>query len=48
MRILLDAFLMEKAIYELVYELNNRPDWLIAPLQGIAQILGMEESVSAH
>ena len=39
LRILLDAFLLDKAIYELSYELNNRPDWLTIPLQGISQIL---------
>ncbi len=36
---LLDAYLLEKAIYELVYELNNRPDWVRIPLQGIMQLL---------
>jgi maltose alpha-D-glucosyltransferase/alpha-amylase len=38
-RIILDAYLLEKAIYELNYELNNRPDWVGLPLQGILQIL---------
>ncbi len=33
--ILLRVFLMEKAIYELGYELNGRPDWVIIPLRGI-------------
>ena len=32
---LLDAFLLEKAIYELGYELNNRPDWVSIPIRGI-------------
>ncbi len=36
---LLDAFLLEKALYEVNYELNNRPAWLGIPLRGIAQIL---------
>jgi maltose alpha-D-glucosyltransferase/alpha-amylase len=40
--ILLDTFLLEKAIYELGYELNNRPDWVRIPLQGIRQILDGE------
>jgi maltose alpha-D-glucosyltransferase/alpha-amylase len=37
--ILLRTFLLEKAIYELGYELNNRPDWLVIPLGGIKQLL---------
>jgi len=37
--VLLDALLLEKVIYELSYELNNRPDWLKIPLQGILQLL---------
>jgi maltose alpha-D-glucosyltransferase/alpha-amylase len=37
---LLRAFLLEKAVYELGYELNNRPGWVRIPLQGIRQILG--------
>jgi maltose alpha-D-glucosyltransferase/alpha-amylase len=32
---LLDAYLLEKALYELLYELNNRPSWLRIPLAGI-------------
>ncbi len=37
---LLDVFLLEKACYELTYELNNRPDWVAIPLRGILQLLG--------
>ncbi len=36
---LLDAFILEKAIYEVSYELNNRPSWVGIPLRGILQIL---------
>lgn len=36
---LLDAFLLDKALYELRYELNNRPQWVAIPLEGIAQLL---------
>ena len=42
LRILLAAFIMDKAIYELGYELNNRPDWLLIPTRSIVQLLGME------
>jgi trehalose synthase-fused probable maltokinase len=38
LQVLLDAYLLEKAIYELIYELNNRPDWLRIPLQGVRQL----------
>jgi maltose alpha-D-glucosyltransferase/alpha-amylase len=32
---LLTAYLLEKALYELQYELNHRPTWLRIPIQGI-------------
>ena len=32
---LLDLFILDKAFYELAYELNNRPDWVRIPLRGI-------------
>jgi maltose alpha-D-glucosyltransferase/alpha-amylase len=34
---LLTVYLLEKAIYELRYEINNRPDWVRIPLEGISQ-----------
>ncbi len=37
--IMLKAFLLEKAIYELGYELNNRPDWVLIPLRGIKYLM---------
>ncbi len=40
LKLLLDVFLVEKAVYELGYELNNRPDWVSIPLQGILQTVG--------
>ena len=42
---LLDAFLLEKALYEIAYELNNRPAWLAIPLRGAVQILRSAEGV---
>ncbi|MEM2957403.1 MAG: maltose alpha-D-glucosyltransferase [Candidatus Jordarchaeaceae archaeon] len=38
-QVLLKAFLLEKAFYELSYELENRPDWAIIPIKGIKNIL---------
>jgi maltose alpha-D-glucosyltransferase/alpha-amylase len=36
---MLDFFLLEKAIYEIEYELAHRPDWLRVPLTGVLRIL---------
>ena len=38
-RTLLTIFELEKAVYELRYELNNRPDWVGIPVAGIARLL---------
>ncbi|MBI2816187.1 MAG: maltose alpha-D-glucosyltransferase [Acidobacteria bacterium] len=35
LRALLEAYLLDKTFYELRYELNNRPDWIRIPLNGI-------------
>jgi maltose alpha-D-glucosyltransferase/alpha-amylase len=37
-RTLLDLFLIEKALYELRYEIANRPDWVEIPLRGLQEL----------
>ena len=39
---LLAVFELEKAVYELRYELNNRPDWVKIPVAGILRMLDTE------
>lgn len=41
MQVLLDAFLLEKAVYEVGYELSMRPTWTAIPLRGLRQLLGV-------
>jgi maltose alpha-D-glucosyltransferase/alpha-amylase len=36
---LLQLHVLEKAVYELGYELNNRPHWAAIPLEGISKSL---------
>lgn len=38
-QILLDAYILDKACYEVVYETNNRPDWVEIPLTAIKQLV---------
>jgi maltokinase len=38
-RTMLSIFELEKAVYELRYELNNRPDWVGIPVAGIVRLL---------
>jgi maltose alpha-D-glucosyltransferase/alpha-amylase len=38
--LLLRVLLLDKAVYELGYELNNRPDWVGIPIRGIVDLLG--------
>jgi maltose alpha-D-glucosyltransferase/alpha-amylase len=38
----LDFYLLEKCIYEIAYEANNRPDWIGIPRDGLADLLAAE------
>jgi maltose alpha-D-glucosyltransferase/alpha-amylase len=38
-RVLLNAYQLDKAVYELGYEMNNRPTWVRIPLWGILQMM---------
>ena len=44
-RTLLSVFELEKAVYELRYELNHRPDWVGIPVAGIVRMLEEEVPV---
>jgi trehalose synthase-fused probable maltokinase len=44
---LLTVYQLEKAVYELAYELNNRPEWVAIPLKGINEILRVSEAQAA-
>jgi maltose alpha-D-glucosyltransferase/alpha-amylase len=39
LQIMLEAYLLDKAVYEIGYELNHRPDWVVIPVRGIKHIL---------
>jgi maltose alpha-D-glucosyltransferase/alpha-amylase len=39
LQVMLEAYLLDKAVYEVGYELNNRPDWVVIPIRGIKHIL---------
>jgi maltose alpha-D-glucosyltransferase/alpha-amylase len=40
--ILLDAYLLDKGIYEIGYELDNRPEWTQIPLNGLLELFETE------
>jgi maltose alpha-D-glucosyltransferase/alpha-amylase len=39
---MIDFFTLEKAVYEVNYELTNRPGWVAIPLNGILRVLAKE------
>jgi maltose alpha-D-glucosyltransferase / alpha-amylase len=42
--LMLRTFMLDKAVYELGYELNNRPEWISIPLRGILELLNPDKS----
>ncbi|ANE04530.1 phosphotransferase [Corynebacterium crudilactis] len=36
---LLNAYILDKALYEVAYEINNRPDWVNIPLEAVEKLL---------
>jgi maltokinase len=44
---LLAVFELEKAVYELRYELDNRPDWASIPVAGIRRLLELDSEEAA-
>ncbi|MBI5243747.1 MAG: phosphotransferase [Elusimicrobia bacterium] len=47
-RTLLDLFCLEKALYELAYELSHRPAWVLIPLRGILRSLSCYSFEFSH
>jgi len=44
-RFMLDTFMLDKALYELSYELDNRPTWVDIPLQSVLDLLKISPSL---
>jgi maltose alpha-D-glucosyltransferase/alpha-amylase len=42
LQLMMDVYLLRKAVYELGYELNDRPDWVWIPLQAILELVNSE------
>jgi predicted trehalose synthase len=40
MRLLLEVYMVTKSLYEVRYELANRPDWVEWPLHAVAEMIG--------
>jgi hypothetical protein len=46
--LLLDFYLLDKCLYELDYEFNNRPDWVAIPLFGLFGLLAQQHQDRKH
>lgn len=44
LEVLIRTFMLEKAVYELGYELNNRPDWVAVPLRSIIAMMSRDQA----
>ncbi|MDD2541669.1 MAG: maltose alpha-D-glucosyltransferase [Desulfuromonadaceae bacterium] len=44
---LIELFELEKALYEVRYEIGNRPDWINVPLQGVLALCGIIPDIGA-
>jgi maltose alpha-D-glucosyltransferase / alpha-amylase len=47
-RVLFQAYLLERALYELGFELNHRPAWLAAPLLDLPFLLPSSHALDQH
>ena len=39
---LMNLFVLEKTLYEVIYEVANRPDWLAIPMNGLARLINLD------
>ena len=47
-RALIELFMLEKALYELRYEIDSRPDWAVVPVTGLLELLGAAAAEDAQ
>ena len=48
LNLLMNILLLDKAIYELRYELDNRPDWVAVPIEGILELIKTKAAVGGQ
>jgi maltose alpha-D-glucosyltransferase / alpha-amylase len=47
LRCLLDTYLLEKSLYELDYEMNNRPTWISIPIRGVLDLMDVPQETKS-